>query len=81
MSELVVDWLEVVDVSDGLVTFGGSYVFEDGLRLEPVSTLRFRAKDEVNTALAAAGFELAEVRDAPDRPGREFVFIASRPGS
>jgi SAM-dependent methyltransferase len=74
-------WLEVVDVSDGLVTFGGSYVFEDGLRLEPVSTLRFRAKDEVNTALAAAGFELAEVRDAPDRPGREFVFIASRPGS
>jgi len=74
-------WLEVVDVSDDLVTFGGSYFFEDGLRLHPVSRLRFRAKDEVAASLAQVGFEVTEIRDAPDRPGREFVFIASRPGS
>ena len=28
---------------------------------------------------AAAGYALAEVRDAPDRPGREWVFIARKP--
>jgi predicted RNA methylase len=28
--------------------------------------------------LAAAGLVAEEVRDAPDRPGREFVFIARR---
>lgn len=28
-------------------------------------------------ALTAAGFAVAEIRDAPDRPGLEFVFIAA----
>ena len=28
--------------------------------------------------LAAAGFVVEDVRDAPDRPGRELVFVASR---
>jgi hypothetical protein len=28
--------------------------------------------------LHAAGFTVDGIRDAPDRPGREFVFIASR---
>jgi hypothetical protein len=27
----------------------------------------------------AAGFELVEVRDAPDRPGRELGFFSRRP--
>lgn len=43
------------------------------------STLRFRARDEVTASLVAAGFVVDEVRDAPDRPGREMVFIARRP--
>ncbi|WP_273651852.1 hypothetical protein [Cellulomonas fimi] len=42
------------------------------------STLRFREQDEVVRSLAAAGFTVTEVRDAPDRPGREWVFVARR---
>jgi hypothetical protein len=30
----------------------------------------------VTASLAAAGFVVDEVRQAPDRPGRELVFIA-----
>jgi hypothetical protein len=32
----------------------------------------------VTTGLAEAGYRVLDVRDAPDRPGREFVFIAQR---
>jgi hypothetical protein len=42
------------------------------------STLRFRHRDEVAASLAAAGYLVDEVRQAPDRPGREMVFIARR---
>lgn len=51
----------------------------DGQQLTSTSTLRFRQRDEVEADLAAHGFILREVRDAPDRPGRELVFIAARP--
>jgi hypothetical protein len=44
------------------------------------STLRFRHRDEVTASLAAAGYVVDEVREAPDRPGREMVFIARRVG-
>jgi hypothetical protein len=40
--------------------------------------LRFRSREEVKSSLAAHGYRVVEVRDAPDRPGREFVFIAER---
>ncbi|MCW2595204.1 MAG: cypM [Jatrophihabitans sp.] len=43
------------------------------------STLRFRERDEVEADLVAHGFVPDEVRDAPDRPGREFVFCARHP--
>jgi len=43
------------------------------------STLRFRERGEVESSLAAHGYVVEEVRDAPDRPGREFVFFARRP--
>ncbi len=43
------------------------------------ATLRFRSRVELEASLASAGFELLEVRDAPDRPGAEWVFIAMRP--
>ncbi len=73
-------WLEVTDVRDGLVTFRGTYVFEsDGVRLTPTSTLRFRTRDAMTASLAAAGYLIDDVREAPDRPGREMVFIALRP--
>ncbi|URN18924.1 SAM-dependent methyltransferase, partial [Streptomyces sudanensis] len=44
------------------------------------STLRFRRREEVEADLVARGFVVEDVRDAPDRPGREFVFVARRPG-
>jgi hypothetical protein len=42
------------------------------------STLRFRQRDEVAASLTAAGYLVDEVREAPDRPGRELVFIGRR---
>jgi SAM-dependent methyltransferase len=72
-------WTEVTDVRDDLVSFRATYVFPDGARLTSDSTLRFRSLDEIRGSLAAAGFEVEDVRDAPDRPGREFVVIARRP--
>ncbi|MFE0460995.1 SAM-dependent methyltransferase, partial [Kitasatospora sp. NPDC058965] len=73
-------WVELVEVAGPLVSFRWHYAFAaDGQRLTSDSTLRFRARDEVEADLAAAGFLLREVRDAPDRPGREFVFVARRP--
>jgi hypothetical protein len=42
------------------------------------STLRFRDRDEVESSLTALGYRVLDVRDAPDRHGRELVFIAQR---
>jgi hypothetical protein len=61
------------------VTLRQSYEFaSDGTVLTSDSTLRFRDRDELERALARTGFTVDEVRDAPDRPGRELVFIARR---
>jgi SAM-dependent methyltransferase len=72
-------WGDVLDVSGELVSFRSTFVFEsDGAVLTSESTLRFRHWDEVTASLAAASFVVDEVRQAPDRPGRELVFIARR---
>jgi hypothetical protein len=42
------------------------------------SSLRFRGRSEVGDDLAEHGFEVVEVRGAPDRPGKELVFLARR---
>jgi SAM-dependent methyltransferase len=77
---MVQSWHELTDVSEELVSFRSVTVFEaDGAVLTSDSTLRFRDRDEVAASLAEAGYRLDEVRDAPDRPGREFVFVARRP--
>jgi SAM-dependent methyltransferase len=74
----VESWVELVDVSLPLVTFRWTYVFAaDGAKLTSDSTLRFRDRDEVEASLAAQEFTVTEIRDAPDRPGREFVFFAT----
>jgi SAM-dependent methyltransferase len=71
--------LEVTDVSLPLVSFRHTYRFlADGAVLTSTSTLRFRSRDEVGTSLVAGGYRVLGVREAPDRPGREFVFIAQR---
>ncbi|MEU5343609.1 class I SAM-dependent methyltransferase [Streptomyces sp. NPDC020766] len=75
-------WDELVEVDGPLVTFRSSYVFAaDGEVLISESTLRFRERDEIEADLAAQGYVVEDVRDAPDRPGREFVFVALRPGA
>jgi len=78
---VVESWEEVTDVDGALVTFRSMTAFrDDGLEIESMSTLRFRERAEIEQSLAAAGYAVAEVRDAPDRPGREFVFVARRAG-
>ncbi|MEU6113050.1 class I SAM-dependent methyltransferase [Streptomyces sp. NPDC047117] len=47
--------------------------------LTSTSTMRFAEREEVEAELAAQGYVVEEIRDAPDRPGREFVFLARRP--
>lgn len=77
----VESWVDTVEVSGPLVRFRWTWVFaSDRAVLTSDSTLRFRARDEVEAALAASGFAVEEVRGAPDRPGRELVFVARRPG-
>jgi len=71
-------WGELTDVSLPFVTFRWTVVFPDGEVLTSDSTLRFREREEVESALVEHGFVVDEVRDAPDRPGREFVFVARR---
>lgn len=70
---------EVTSLSLPLVRMRDTYRFlADGTEITSESTRRFRSRDEVETSLAACGYRVLDVRDAPDRPGREFVFIAQR---
>ncbi len=63
-----------------MVSFRSTWVFaSDGQMLTSDSTLRFRERDEIEAHLFAHGYAVEDVRDAPDRPGREFVFLARRP--
>lgn len=67
----------VTEVDLPLVTFEGSTVL-GGEVLRSASTLRFRDCDEVERDLRDHGFELTDVREAPDRPSKERVFVAQR---
>lgn len=75
----VESWVELVEVSPPLVTFRWNYVFAtDGQHITSDSTLRFRERQEVEADLTAQGYRVQEIRDAPDRPGKEFAFVARR---
>lgn len=70
---------EVTKVSLPLVSLRDTYKFlADGAVVTSDSTRRFRSRDEVESSLAACGYRVVDVRQAPDRPGREYVFIAQR---
>ncbi len=74
-------WVEVTDIREDLVSFRWTTVFEvDGAVLTSDSTLRFRSRTELTESVTAAGFVVDDVRDAPDRPGAEYVVLARRPG-
>ena len=75
----VESWVEVTDVSLPRISFRWTYRFErDGAVLTSNSTLCFRERIEIASSLERAGFHVVDVRDAPDRPGRELVFVAAR---
>ena len=76
---VVESWVEVARVADQLVSFTWTFRFQhSGDVITSDSTLRFRERAEVEASLQAAQLRLLEVRDAPDRPGNEFVFITER---
>jgi SAM-dependent methyltransferase len=72
-------WREVTDVRVPFISFRSTYVFaSDGAVLNSDSTLRFREEAEIAGSLHACGFTVESVRDAPDRPGLEWVFVAAK---
>ncbi len=80
-SGLVERRLEVTAVDLPLVSFRYTYRFlADGAVITSDSTLRFRSREELAESLTAQGYRVLDVREAPDRPGREFVVIAQRAG-
>ena len=76
---VVESWHELIEVDGHLVTFCSMTRFHaDDVLIESRSTLCFRDRTELEASLQVTGYDVAEVRDAPDRPGLEHVFIANR---
>jgi len=75
----VESWVELVRVHLPLVSFRYTFLFQkDGRVMTSESTLRFRTRSEIADTLSCAQLTVESVRDAPDRPGLEFVFFAYR---
>jgi SAM-dependent methyltransferase len=75
---MVESWVNLLDVSLPLVSFRWSYHFEEsGELITSDSTLRFRSRPEVERIASAAGLDVSDVHDAPDRHGMEFVFVCN----
>ncbi len=75
-------WLEVTRVEGDLVSTRRTYVFAaDGATLTSEGTRRYPPRAVIEESLVSAGFELADFRGAPDRPGLELVFIARKPAA
>lgn len=70
--------LELLGVSLPFVSFRHTYRFPDGSEIASDTTLRFRSRAEVEASLVRCGFTVVNVLDAPDRPGKEYVFVARR---
>ena len=68
-----------IEGGDLLVSFRSDTRFDaDGTELTSLSTLRFRQMAGLEASLDRCGFDLVKVRDAPDRPGLEWVVVADR---
>ena len=73
----VESWVELTNVALPMVSFKWTYLFnQEGDVLTSESTLRFREKEEIEVSLIESGFNLKEIRTAPDRPEKEMVFVA-----
>lgn len=76
---LVDAFCEVQEVINDVVKFIWTYTFHDENEvLKSESILRFRSKEQIVKSLTENGFTVKDIRDAVDRPGKEFVFIAQR---
>jgi SAM-dependent methyltransferase len=64
----------VTEVALPLVTFEGTTALGAEI-MRSTSTLRFRDRDEIEGDLHRHGFDVLDVREAPDRPGKEMVFV------
>ncbi|MGO8951098.1 MAG: class I SAM-dependent methyltransferase [Ktedonobacterales bacterium] len=73
-------WVDLLSVQLPLVSFRHTFVFQrDGKAMTSDSILRFRGRSEISDALLHAHLPVESIREAPDRPGLEFVFIARCP--
>jgi len=71
--------LRLTEVNLPLVSFRFTYHFRvDETTLVSDSTIRLRGQHEIEMGLRQEGFIIRDVREAPDRPSRELVFIANR---
>jgi hypothetical protein len=76
----VTTWVEFTEAREPLVSFRWTFVFEaDGAVLTAHSTLRFRTRRQLTDSARSAGLVIEDVRDAPDRPGAEYVVLSRRP--
>jgi SAM-dependent methyltransferase len=77
-------WVQVTDVTDDLVTFDAHNVFTaTGEDIVSASTLRFRSRPEIESALADAGFGAPTVYGDWDRSSvtgnsPELIFVATK---
>lgn len=70
---------EITSIRPPFISFRNTYTFlAGGAVITSDSTLRFRSRDELESSLATQGYRVLDVREAPDRPGHEFVFITER---
>jgi len=70
--------MEVFSVELPYVSFRYTYRFADDTVVTSESTLRFRERDHLEATLNESGFDVVDVREAPDRMGKEYVFIARK---
>lgn len=74
---LVDGWVELMELNFPFVSFRWTYFFhEDNVTLTSNSTLGFRTISELRHDLTSHGFQVEDIREAPDRPGQEHVVIA-----
>jgi ubiquinone/menaquinone biosynthesis C-methylase UbiE len=74
-------WVDLLNVQLPLVTFRQTFVFQkDGAVISSDSTLKFRNRSEIIDSIRGTNLHVEDIRDAPDRPGLEFVFVTRFPG-
>jgi SAM-dependent methyltransferase len=75
---VVSSWVDLLEVSLPFVSFRWTYCFEEsGEVITSDSTLRFRSRSEMERSASESGLTVLDIRDAPDRPGLEFVFVCA----